>query len=799
MSNMRSTSKSRLLITVAALSGLMGTSAYAQIDPNDEIIVTARKKAESLQEVPLSVSAFSEAVLEDANIFDVMELSDFTPGFQQQQAFGRDGDRPIIRGTSNILISEGKVGIFVDGVPFIGDSSSLDFSSLRNIEVIRGPQSAVYGRGTLSGAINYVNRDISEEFGGRVSATVAEHGQYELYGSVEGEIADGLRGSVAGKYYKFGGDYTNALTGENLNEQESISLNTALEYDFSENLSVGVRYIYSEDDDGHYAISLQDSSENNCYAGGSRGYFCGTVQAPDTYNIGTPDILNPGLQRESHRVIANVDYSFDSGYDLSGLFGFTDIDERSGADQAFNGSAPLFIGSAFVCNNFIPDCVYGASAFVDSAGASRQAFSGELRLSSPQESDFRWQVGGFIFDNETKGTDYALAQTEFGYDAIGGVSSTRNYAAFGGVEYDFSDVLTAGVEMRFASDKISTAPGASYVLGDYFSNAADPTRIIAGSGSDRSETFESFLPRFTLDYKLNDDTLVYAVASKGNAPGGFNDLDAPSTSYDEEILWNYEAGFKTQINNLRLNMTGYYIDYSNQVLTSTYTSGPGSSTPGAVNSFSDNVGDTAIWGLELDTQIDLTDNFSLIATYGWTDAEFKNGLNADQAFLLGGAGCSGVDYANNDVTLPVGTVIGDGTALSAATACATFADLSGNKAPLVSPHQLTLSADYRADLGMNDMEWFARADYLYRSSFFAQVHNLAESGDSNKVNLNLGVENDTFRIQLWAKNVFNDDTVQGMLRYVDFAAPTLNGERQRAFAITPSSRRQFGVTASANF
>lgn len=774
--------KSKLLISVAALSSLVATDmAFAQSSIQDEVVVTARKKNESLQDVPLSVSSFSEALLEDANIFDVSELSDFTPGFQQQQAFGRDGDRPVIRGTSNILISEGKVGIFVDGVPFIGDSSSLDFSGFRNIEVIRGPQSAVYGRGTLSGAINYVTRDIPEEFGGRVSATVAEHGQYEAYGRIGGEIAEGLRGSIAGKYYKFGGDYQNELTGEDLG-QETISFNTALEYDASENLSMGIRYIYAEDDDDHYAIALQDSSANNCFQEESRGYFCGTVQAPDSFTLSTPNILNPGLQRKSHRVIANVDYELDNGYDVTGLFGFTDINERSGADQSFNGSSPLFITSAFVCSAFIPDCLFGASAFEDSAGIDRQAFSGELRLSSPQENSFRWQVGGFIFDNETKGTDYGLAQTEFGYDSIGGVSNTRNYAAFGGMEYDVSDTFTAGVELRYASDKISTSEGASYRLGDYFADAADPDRIITGSGVEQSETFDSLLPRITLDYKLNDDTLLYGVVSKGNSPGGFNSIDAPKTSFEEETLWNYEAGVKTQINNLRFNLTGYYIDYSDQVLTSTFTSGPGSSTPGAVNSFSDNVGDTEIWGVELDTQIDFSDQFSLLATYGWTDAKFTNGLNSDQAYLIGGVACQGVDL--NSPT---------------AGECAVAGDITGQRSPLVSEHQLTISADYRNAFGSNGMEWFARADYLYRSSFFAQVHNLAESGDSNKINLNLGIENDTFKVQLWAKNVLDDDSVQGILRYVDFAAPELNGATQRAFAVTPSSRRQFGATVSANF
>ncbi|CAM3815972.1 TonB-dependent receptor [Litorimonas haliclonae] len=783
------------------LTTLLGNNfAFAQENLNanenenkDEVIVTARKKAESLQDVPLSVSSFSDELIQEANIFDSSELSDFTPGFQQQQSFGRDGDRPIIRGTSNILISEGKVGIFIDGVPFIGDSSALDFDGFQRIEVIRGPQSAIYGRGTLSGAINYATRPPSDERGGRIKLTAAEHDQYEIYGSLSGPITDNLKGFVSGKYYTLGGDRENSVTGDSLG-QETISLNAGFNFTPTDNLDFGLRYIYSEDDDDHFPIALQDSSFNNCLQGGSRGYFCGTVDVPDVYTLATPELVDAGLQRKTHRLIGTADYNFENGMTLSGLFGFTDLNERSGVDQSYNASAPLFITSPFVCNAFIPDCLFGASGFYGDSGSDRQALSGELRLSSAQDQRFRWQFGGFVFNDERKGTDYALTQTEFGYDLISETDETNNYAVFGGVEYDVTEKLTGGVELRYASDKIQTRQGASYVLGDFFPDAANPSRVIAGEGTDRSATFESVLPRFTLDYQANNDLLFYGVVSKGNSPGGFNGVDAPATTYDEETLWNYEVGMKSQVNNLRFNLTGYYIDYSDQVLSSTFTTGPG-----GVNSFSDNVGDTEIFGLELDTQIDLSDSFSLLGTYALTDAQFKEGLSADQAYLFGGVGCQGVDLVNNDVTLPVGTIIGDGSALNVATSCAEFGDIGGQQAPLVSKHQLTLSADYQNDLGNTGMDWFARGDFIYRSSFFAQVHNLAESGDSSRFNFSTGVKNDNYTIRLWVKNAFQNEDVAGIIRYVDFAAPELNGDRQRAFGITPGSRRQFGATVSANF
>lgn len=778
------------LILTALLSADI---AFAQESVDkDEVIVTARKKAESLQDVPLSVSSFSEELIEEANIFDSSELSDFTPGFQQQQSFGRSGDRPIIRGTSNVLFSEGKVGIFVDGVPFIGDSSALDFDSFQRIEVIKGPQSAIYGRGTLSGAINYATRRPGDEMGGRIKLTAAEHDQYEIYGNVSGPITDTLKGFVSAKYYTFGGDRENQLTGNSLG-QETISLNAGLNFTPTDNLDLGLRYIYSEDDDDHFPIALQDSDANNCYQAGARGYFCGTVPVPDVYTIATEQLVNPGLKRKAHRLIGTADYDFDNGMTLSGLFGFTDLRQESGVDQSYNASNPLFIPSPFVCSAFVPDCLFGVSAFYSDSGTDRQALSGELRLSSAQDKRLRWQFGGFIFNDETVGTDYALTQTEVGYDLIAPTTETHNYAAFGGIEYDLTEKLTGGVELRYASDKIETRQGASYVLGDYFPNAADPTRIIEGDGADNSATYESILPRFTLDYQANNDLLFYGVVSKGNSPGGFNEPAAPVKTFDEETLWNYEVGMKSQVNNLRFNLTGYYIDYSNQVLTSTYTSDL------MVNSFSDNVGDTEILGLELDTRLDLSDSFSLLATYGLTDAKFKKGESAEQAALIGGVGCLGVDLANNDVTLPAGSILGDGSVLQTPRTCSSFGNIEGKHAPLVSKHQLTLSADYQHQLADTGMDWFARADFIYRSPFFAQIHNLADSGDSARFNFATGVKNDNYTLRLWVKNAFQNEDVVGILRYVDFAAPQLNGQSQRAFGVTPGSRRQFGATVSANF
>jgi outer membrane receptor protein involved in Fe transport len=145
----------------------MGLAAQAEAQqPStmlEEIIVTARKSAETLQDVPVAVSAFNAEAITKRQIQSVEDVARFTPGFIFSKAFGRSTDRPIIRGQSNVLAGvqfgvESGAAYFVDGVYYPGDIQSLDLSDLERVEVIRGPQSALYGRNTYSGAINFVTR-----------------------------------------------------------------------------------------------------------------------------------------------------------------------------------------------------------------------------------------------------------------------------------------------------------------------------------------------------------------------------------------------------------------------------------------------------------------------------------------------------------------------------------------------------------------------------------------------------------------------------------------------------------------
>ena len=780
-----SMSKTFLLAGTAAMAfTFMSAPARAQDDGEVEaesrqnvITVTARKTEESIQDIPISVSAIGADAISEQAITNIAELSDFVPGFQQQQAFGRDGDRPVIRGTSNILISEGKVGIFVDGVPFFGDSSSLDLTSFERVEIIKGPQSAVFGRGTLSGAINYVTRKPGDEpVSGQISGEFGEHGYAQGSGFVNVRVNDMLAFSANAKISTFDGDYENALGGD-LNGRETSTFGGAVFFDPFEDLSISARYITAEDEDTHFAIALTDSADNNCYLD-TRGYYCGTVSMPSEIELNTDNLLHPGLYRESDRGFLSADWDImGSGYSLTYQAGVTEIYERTGTDQTYNGDEAFFIGPA--CVFFITNCDT-VSPFNDTGASQRTAFTNEVRLSSPSTDAFRWRIGAYTSREHRKPLAEFIEFTEFGPDSLSDITEIDNVAFFGGVEYDVNDQLTVGLEIRQAEDDIKSM-GQQYVLSQYVDPSVvaglpafikNPNQVV-GSTDVREASFEFTAPRLTVDYRIDNDAMIYGQYAEGNSPGGFNNLDAPQTTYEEEKLKSFEVGAKTSKFGFdRLNVSAFFNQFENQVLTNTYTTGAG-----GVDSYRANIGETEIFGIEVEFVKALTDDLTVYGSYGYLDAEITEGVDRDHAILLAGAAC-------NDL---------------AAAGCAEAGDISGKTPPLVSDHQAAIGTRYDFDIGSSDVDYYIGGDLTYRSSFYAQVHNEAETGDATRVNLRAGAEFGNISFQIWGKNVFEDDTVSGILRYVDFNAPASPAGSTRAFGVTPAPASQWGATATLRF
>ena len=189
----------------------------------EEVVVTARKREENLQEVPLSVTAFDDKVLQDYRMFSPEDITGFTPGFSFVQLVWSDSDRPVIRGMSNILGAP-NASFFIDGVYVPGTIASTELQMLERVEVIKGPQAALYGRATFSGAINYVTRRPTNELEGQVTVTVAEHSTTSTNAYVVVPLLKTRfiftweRGSN-----EYGGEYNNTISSEKVGGEETTT------------------------------------------------------------------------------------------------------------------------------------------------------------------------------------------------------------------------------------------------------------------------------------------------------------------------------------------------------------------------------------------------------------------------------------------------------------------------------------------------------------------------------------------------------------------------------------------------
>lgn len=784
----------QLIVSAAAIAvvpeaalAAEGAAAETEREHPNEIIVMARKKAETALDVPIAISAFSAETIQDKLATGISDIAEFTPGFQMQQAFGRGFDRPIIRGASNIIQADGKVGIFLDGAPYLGDFSSLDIAAVERIEIIKGPQSAVFGRGTLSGAINVVLKRPGDRFEGKVTGTLGNYNRREISGFISAPLTEGIGIQLGAKFYDLDGQFkNNAVAGERLGDQNSHQYTAGLFLDPHPDISASVRWLHQRDDDGLYAIGLQPASANNCYLS-TRPYFCGDVKRQRQFGLNSNKLQRPGIFRNADRFIGDLGWDIGgSGYEFSFQAGYSDLKEIVGTDQSYDDRDFFILGSAATCA-FVPvgNQLCSQSAFNSTTGIRRKTQTYEARISSPQDDRFRWRLGLFASHDRKRDLTEWLEASELGLDPLADTVTIRNKAIFGGVDYDISSTVTLGVELRHQVDKVQSVTP-SYRAGDIFSNEylaklrlPNPNQIIGVAGT-RSAKFDATLPRVTLNWKPANDLSFYAQYAKGNAPGGFNQIDAPQSTFDEEQLTNYEIGFKTNRWGFDfLNLSLFWQDYRDQVLTNTYV------TPTTINSYRANIGRTRIRGLELEGALPIAGRaLKLQFNYTYLDAEIRRGIEADKALVLLGTNCKVGRSTNLD--LP---------------GCREAASIAGNTPPLVSKHSGAVGLRSEIDL-TSRFSFFAGADVVYRSSFY-DILNLASSGNSTRVNLQAGVMDDNgLRITAFVRNLFNDKTPVGVLRYIDIGAgvpraPT--GDSSRGFAVTPPRKPEFGLTVSKSF
>ena len=820
------------ILTPSALAAQDNETGEETAQSGNQIIVTARKREETLQTVPTTVAVATAETIQNLNLNSLEDIANTTPGLIFDESFGRNGNRPVIRGQANIL-GESGVAFFIDGIYYTGSLADYDVDTIERVEIVKGPQSALYGRNTYSGAINIISKLPGDSWEGRVTADIAENDRYELTAGIRGPLGNGFSLGVNGRYYDYGGEFTNQFDGNKVGQQSSWSASGTLRFDDGGPFTATLRGYYNNTDDGQPAIFAQSANANNClfdngalYRGNGR-YFCGVIEPGvinTDYTRQFPDPDAVGIKADTYNVALRMEYELSDNLTLVSLTGFNDRTETQLTDgdygpnsfqtaifASFPTGAPLGSPPATPPRNRVIGLV---GSVVDFSFANRNEtsdWSQELKL--VYESDlFDFILGGYYFDqsvdNFTIRTVPADAQalatanltarraaicaanpicfTTAPFFAVStpnardeNLLDIQNRAVFAALNWHITPTINLGIEGRYAEEEISQTAF------DFDEGQARPAPVVDGL----SRTFKEFTPRVTFDWQITPDNLFYAIYAEGQKPGGFNGTLAiaadPSTPLDISVFQaednkSYEIGLKNSFADGRaiFNIAAFYTEIEGYQLTQNI------SVPPNQVSIITNAGNAEIWGVEAELVGEISRGLVWTTNYAYANSEFTSGVDENQGVL-------------NDVADDGLVNCSTGDQFPDISGCQSlFGSIVGQSIPRAPRHRIFTDVNYRSstEIGNGDWDFFTGANLTYTSSGFAQVHNLARTGDAVEVDARMGIENDQFRIQLYVNNLFGEDSIQQIIRYADGDA-----DFRRNFIGGLRPGRRVGIVLSAGF
>ncbi|OYY90905.1 MAG: hypothetical protein B7Y45_05655 [Sphingomonas sp. 28-66-16] len=834
----------------------------------EEIVVTARKVEESLQTAPVSVSVLSEAKIRTLGLNSIDDFAKQATGISFSQAFGRSSDRPVVRGASNVLANvqfgvESGAAYFVDGIYYQGDIQGFDPESLQRVEVIKGPQSALYGRNTYAGAINFITKDPTEKLTVSGRSSVAQYNEYTISASVSGQIIPGLLGfRIGGRHYEYGGQYINQLTGRKVGSERTESIYALLNFTPSDDLKIRLRGQYQHNRDGPLALFLQGAAANNCQPGfrsaqyrtvssalpyipnllgpstNNNQYFCGTIQPqPNGVRLNTDPIAitipgytgQPpsfrtapitgvfdgtafdGIQNDQYYGTAIIDWDIaGSGFVFSSLSGYRANNNLFGTDSDHSDSF-FFFNTNPAIGGSAPNPLVTEAAFANTTRNDGYDFSQEVRIASPQRWPVRGLIGGYYFKQKTDGKDLSFANPIVG-DPLGGPGSSRNelenMAVFGLLTVDITKRLSITGEVRYAEETRKSLDFSSAPI--FCAGYAGQTNVFGTftAANCRPENKDTgTTPRVTINYSTPGGLLFYGIYAQGRKPSGFNGTaGVTATTQTGQNFVNYLAekseGFEL---GTKFGLLNNRVRVSASVYTTKLTDVqlttaiPNPNGTGAITSIVTNQGNARTTGFELEVQAAPTDRLNLGFGVSYVDARFTSGCDADQ-FILNSGGIR-PNFDNRNPTA----------------AGLPLCDITGKRLPLGSPVTLNGNATYTVPLHGNLSLW-SNLNFSYESSKYVQVDNLAQVGDAFLLNGRIGVRSGQFSLAAFVRNLTDEDSAPLATRWFDYrygagttglpaaATVTFDGRpaqietgAPRAFFTALRKGRTFGIEGTFNF
>jgi len=761
----------------AAALGLMAVNnAGAQgASGIDEIIVTARKREESLQDVPLAVTAFSAEDFERRRIDDLNDIAAFTAGMNFESFASVANPFVTLRGLTQADVQNRvqNVAFFLDGA-YIPRNYAVNpgLMDLARVEVVKGPQSALYGQNAFAGAVNYVTVKPSlDEIGGTVSATVGTAGRLDYSASLSVPLVSdvlAVRASYASTEY----DGTRRNEFQTINSDyrklggyDNQSYNVTALFQPTDELRAEFMFLRSETErqpaPSYTASGITPQILLNCGpinpTTGNPSFWCGKLPTSiEPFNSPTstrpPGIqipVQPNTRTDADFLRGSVSYDFSDAFSVDYIFAQVDSEQVSIVALPDNANA-------------------GAFTYQKQAGIN-DFRSHEVRFVWAPEAPYSLELG-YYGAKQTDDFLFGLAL------AFGSPTLVITDPTPGGVLDPFpiplrNFTLRESIDAVFARGSWTLPNERSQITleGRQTRTNIVNTDNVAQLGDQRSRV-SSFTPRLTFEHDLADDIMIFASVARGAKAGGFNGFVAgPITLipeeqiFDEEKNWTYEAGVKSSLldGRLTLNAVAYYIDWTNMQITSVPTGfEPGNAAPGSLApTVFLNVGDVRNIGVEVEGQFRATDNISLNYAVSLSDPVFRSGTKWGQFVGV----CDDVF-------------------------CPADAEVGGKSLPRQSRNQFALGAQYEGQVNAS-MDYFLRTDVTYSSRQYADALNLAYAPGRYNVNASVGVAGERWAVTGWVENLLDDTYVTNSLYVVQF--------RRYSPAINEGIRG--GVTATLRF
>ncbi len=714
------TSKGRWVAMLVTI-GVAATAAVpimAQTPQLEEIVVTARKRDESFRDVPVTVNVFTEAMIESAGIQKPADFIALVPNMTLVETQNAGNAFVVVRGISQARNSEPSVAVLVDGVLETNPAEfNQELFDIKQIEVLKGPQGALYGRNAIGGAILITTQDPADEFSGTVKLGLGNGSAKRAQLGVSGPLNDSktLKYRASLNYYDTDGYIPSSFLGGKADPAKDYSGRLRLLWKPNDSFTGDLRLSVDRLETRALYFVIPRLDETNP--------FTSFFTPPNANDVTTPITVNNTGENNRDLYDASLKLDFKVGGGT-----LTSI-------SAWNRTKEILTGDAYDFRP-IPNAVFTAIFGYDlnqSQFLDVKAYSQELRFTSPTEGRFRWIAGAYYVHTDrfiSTGNMQDLGNGAFpvyrtpsanplnpqrdangvlipGTTFLADSQNNNAWAVFADATFEVTDKFEIDTALRYDDDQrentTDTPP-------DYLALVQDPNAV---TGQVRKHTWSEAQPKVTLRYKPVDNVTFYGGWSRGFRSGGFNQTGVGAVAdaggiagvndlFNAEVADTWEVGVKGQFLDRRLNagLSLYRTKSTNGYF---FVFLPANSTQNLGNV------DATYKGAELELNARVTDQFNVYANFGYTDSEI-----------------TGMEDPS----------------------------VIGNQAPLVTKDTLNVGAQYRQPLS-NGLNATFRADFQRLGRTWWEPYNTTSRDPLSLLDLRIGLDGDKWSVTAWSKNLTN--------------------------------------------